>query len=258
MTLREKGEPALRRAGHALAHELTRSDRDLRLDHVVRAPERIAKRIQEDEYPFALVLLQRQPGERHRRQRDERQAAEGLSRSPAPISRTTSTGTSKRAVPRSGCLMISTAGTATIGRVRINVMRPTGCAHRDVIAQTTMRTKQTLKSSDGWIDIGPSTIQRRAPDTVRPEQEHGGQAGQAQQVQGRRGANEPLIVEARQQDHEDEADREPEELADDDGAAHAAHVKARECHRAHPDQCEGDHQQHPVHVHDQAPVDPDH
>jgi len=61
-----------------------------------------------------------------------------------------------------------------------------------------MSTKQILKSSEGWIDIGPKTIHRRAPDTVRAQQEHGGQPGQAQEVQGRRGADEPPVVEARQ------------------------------------------------------------
>src|SRR4029450_834508 len=63
VTLREERQPALRRAGHALAQELGRSNRDLGVDHVVRAPEWIAKRAQEDENPFSLVFLERQPGE---------------------------------------------------------------------------------------------------------------------------------------------------------------------------------------------------
>ena len=46
VTLREKGQPALGGAGHSLAQELTRSDRDLRLDHVVGAPQRVAHGIQ--------------------------------------------------------------------------------------------------------------------------------------------------------------------------------------------------------------------
>src|SRR5256885_12629007 len=50
--------PALRRAGHALAQELTRANRDLRLDHVVRAPEGIAERVQEHQDAFALEVLQ--------------------------------------------------------------------------------------------------------------------------------------------------------------------------------------------------------
>ena len=56
----------------------------------------------------------------------------------------------------------------------------------------------------------------------------------------------------------EEADREPEELTDDDAAAGAAHVQARQRHRAHRDQSECDHQQRPVHVLQQAPVDPKH
>src|SRR5262249_9621189 len=76
--LPENGQPALRRAGHTLAQELARSNRDLRLDHVVRAPEGIAKRVQEDENPFSLVFLERQPSERHREQRREGEAPEEL------------------------------------------------------------------------------------------------------------------------------------------------------------------------------------
>ena len=71
-------------------------------------------------------------------------------------------------MPRSGCLMISTAGTATIGSEMMMVVRPTGCAQRDVTAQTAMSRKQSLNSSEGWTDSGPITIHRRAPDTVRP------------------------------------------------------------------------------------------
>jgi len=64
--------------------------------------------------------------------------------------------------------MISTIGPARIGSVRASVVLPTGWAQRDVIAHTTMSRKHTLKISEGWIDSGPNTTQRRAPDTVRP------------------------------------------------------------------------------------------
>src|SRR5581483_9376592 len=77
VTLREEREPALRGAGNALAQELSRTDRDLGLDDVVRAPERIAKRIQEHEYAFPLVLAQREePDDRQRGQPRQREAAE--------------------------------------------------------------------------------------------------------------------------------------------------------------------------------------
>jgi len=64
--------------------------------------------------------------------------------------------------------MISTTGTATSGSIMIRESFPTGCAQRDVSAQTIMSRKHTLKSSDGCTESGPKTTHRRAPDTVRP------------------------------------------------------------------------------------------
>src|SRR5207253_3183869 len=45
----------------ALAQELTRANRDLRLDHVVRAPEGIAERVQEHQDALPLVVPQHEP-----------------------------------------------------------------------------------------------------------------------------------------------------------------------------------------------------
>ncbi len=64
--------------------------------------------------------------------------------------------------------MISTTGTATIGSIMARVSLPTGCAQRDVSAQTIMSKKHILNSSDGCTESGPHTTHRRAPDTVRP------------------------------------------------------------------------------------------
>src|SRR5256885_17037230 len=72
--------PALRRAGHALAQELTRANRDLRLDHVVRAPEGIAERVQEHQDAFALVVLQHEPRQGQRRE----PGGEGAAQEPEP------------------------------------------------------------------------------------------------------------------------------------------------------------------------------
>src|SRR5207245_5883433 len=41
-------------------------------------------------------------------------------------------------------------------------------AQRDVSTHVAISTKQSLKTSEGCTDIGPSRIQRRAPETVRP------------------------------------------------------------------------------------------
>ena len=45
--------------------------------------------------------------------------------------------------------------------------------HREVRTHASMSTKTILNSSDGCTVKGPRRIQRRAPDTVRPEDEHG-------------------------------------------------------------------------------------
>src|SRR3970040_2075332 len=68
MALREKGEPSLRGAGDPLAQELSRTDRDLGLDHVVGAAQRISERIQKDEQSLALVVPQNEPGQRRPRE----------------------------------------------------------------------------------------------------------------------------------------------------------------------------------------------
>src|SRR5206468_5394892 len=65
MALREKGQPALCRAADALAQELTGTNGDLRLNHIVRRSERITERIEIHEKPVSLIWLQHEPGERH-------------------------------------------------------------------------------------------------------------------------------------------------------------------------------------------------
>ena len=72
------------------------------------------------------------------------------------------------------------------------------------------------------------------------------------------GANEPSGVEAGEKDHDEQADREPDELANDDATARPPYVEARERHRADHNQPERGHQQQPVDVLQQAPVDPKH
>ena len=65
-------------------------------------------------------------------------------------------------------MTISSAGTTSTGAVSASVILPTGCAQRDVSTHVAINTKQILKTSEGCTDIGPSRIQRRAPETVRP------------------------------------------------------------------------------------------
>jgi hypothetical protein len=78
MTLRQEGQTALRRASDALPEELTRTNRDLGLDDVVRAPERIAERIQVHEDALALVVLEDHPGNRQRPESSGDERAEEL------------------------------------------------------------------------------------------------------------------------------------------------------------------------------------
>ncbi len=63
---------------------------------------------------------------------------------------------------------MSTAGTMARGAAITSTVLPPGWAHRDVSSQTAMSTKQSLNSSDGCTDTGPTNSQRRAPETVRP------------------------------------------------------------------------------------------
>ena len=65
-------------------------------------------------------------------------------------------------------MTISATGTTSTGTVSASVVLPTGCAQRDVSTHVAISTKQSLKTSEGCTDIGPSRIQRRAPETVRP------------------------------------------------------------------------------------------
>src|SRR4029453_5675780 len=88
--------------------------------------------------------------------------------------------------------------------------------------------------------------------------EHGRQADEPEHVERRRGANEPSGVEAGEKYHDDQADREPDELSNDDAAPRPPHVEARERHRADHNQPERGHQKQPVDVLQQAPVDPKH
>jgi len=90
------------------------------------------------------------------------------------------------------------------------------------------------------------------------QQEDRGQADEAEEVQRRRGANEPAGIEAGQEDHDEEAEGEPDELAHDDAATRPADVEARERHRTDHDQPERGRQQQPVDVLQQAPIDPQH
>ena len=46
--------------------------------------------------------------------------------------------------------------------------RPNRSPRAEVSAQARVMMKISLKSSEGWTVNGPTWIQRRAPDTVRP------------------------------------------------------------------------------------------
>ena len=169
VTLREEGQPALRCAGHALAQELSRADRDLGLDHVVRAPEGIAKRVQEHENPFSLVFLQGEPRHRHRRQPDEAEPAQEPQRQAGGDQQGHQHGEQQQ-------------GGAEVGLLDDERRRHQGQRRRDqpawswrpagpsasVSSQTAISTKHSLNSSEGCTETGPTKIHRRAPDTVRP------------------------------------------------------------------------------------------
>ena len=69
---------------------------------------------------------------------------------------------------------------------------PTGCAQREVSAQATMRMKQSLKSSEGCTESGPTRIQRRAPETVRPSTKTATRRAEADRGR-RRGGSGPAV-----------------------------------------------------------------
>ena len=72
-------------------------------------------------------------------------------------------------MPRSGWRTTSTKGTATSAKIHPSVPRELGVAsRRHVRAHARVRMKISLKSSEGWKVSGPTCIQRRAPDTMRP------------------------------------------------------------------------------------------
>ena len=80
-----------------------------------------------------------------------------------------STGTSTSAVPRSGCLTTRKNGTPRSTKVPTRAARRESLAReREVSAQARVMMKISLKSSDGCTVKGPTWIQRRAPETVRP------------------------------------------------------------------------------------------
>src|SRR5467141_2215072 len=159
-------------------------------------------------------------------------------RIPAPTRRAVSTGKSSSAVPRSGCLTISSAGTTSTGAVSASVILPTGCAQRDVSTHVAISTKQILKTSEGCTDIGPIRIQRRAPETERPQ------------------TDQAPVIDRSHHDEGTEAHGEPGKLAEGDVAAGAPDVQAGQRGRAQDHEAAHGAQQRPVHVLQQPPVDP--
>src|SRR3989304_1991683 len=61
VSLRQEGEAALGAPEEPLAHELAGSNRDLRLNDVPRAAERIPERIEVDQEPLTLIVAQEEP-----------------------------------------------------------------------------------------------------------------------------------------------------------------------------------------------------
>src|SRR5215831_68140 len=258
VTLREKGQPALRRAGHALAQELARSNRDFGLDHVVRAPERIAKRVQEDEDPFSLVFLERKPPQRQRRQRHEGQAPEELE---------AHAGSDQENHQHRN----EQEGGAEVGLLDDQHDRDRhdrkhhGQGELAYRLRPAGRQRPDHYDQEAYLEELGRLHGERAPHDPPPgtrhgasQNEDGSQTGEPQEINGRRRANEPAGIEAGQEDHDDEAEGEPDQLPHDDAAAGPPDVQARERHRADHNQPERGHQQEPVHVLQQAPVNPQH
>ena len=152
-------------------------------------------------------------------------------RTPAPTRRAISTGTSTSAVPRSGCLTISTTGTARTANVMSSAVLPTGCAQRRGQRPDQHQHEAELEELGRLHGERADGIQRRAPDTVRPSMKTAGAAPSADQVERGRRPHEPPVVDAGHDEHGDEADAEPDELAHGDAAARP--TDASDQQRAH-------------------------
>ena len=258
MALRKEGQPALRRAGHALAQELSRAYGDLGLDHVVGAPERVAQRIQEDENPVPLIVLQREPRQGSRRESHEDESSQDPQPHPGRDEQGDQHGEQQQRGAEVGLL------DDEHGRHQGQRGRRQQYGLADRLRPPRRQEPHHHQHEAELEELGglhrDGADQQPAPGARHraPQQEDGHQHAEAGQVEQRRDAHQPAIVDAGHDQQRDEAEPEPEDLAERDTTAGPAHVEGGQRGGAERDEGEGGAQQGPVHVLEQTTIDPYH
>src|SRR6266511_200284 len=259
MALREKSQPALRRAADALAQELSGTNGDLRLNHIVRRSERIAERIEVYEEPVPLVRLQHEPAERHESNPDRHQSTQDAQAHADAKQH----GSQHGQQDQRG----SEVGLANHERERnpdededpdegspgslLGLPAP-GQRPREGQDEDDLEELGWLESERPEVDPAPS------PRDRAPEHEHGREQAKAEEVQGRRGPDEAPVVERHDPEERHHADAYPHELAPGEPGGAAPEPDARQAQDAKQDDRERGAQQRPVHVTQEPAVHPQH
>ena len=87
---------------------------------------------------------------------------------PPSTSMVSDTTPSTATVPRSGCARIATAGTAVSMSGKKSSRSPSRAPGVREKCRASTSTRASFMNSDGWIDAGPTRIQRREPPPIRP------------------------------------------------------------------------------------------
>ena len=255
MTLRKEGEPALCGAGHALAQELSRADRDLGLDHVVRSPEGIAERVQEHEDPVPLIVLQREP---HRGGRGEPGEDES-SQDPQPHPGRDEQGDQDGKQQEGG----AEVGLLDDQRRRHDGQRGRHDEHGLVHRLRPARRQQPHDHQDEaeLEELGGLHRERAHHEPAAgarhraAESEHRDEHAEADQVEQRRRPHQPAIVDAGDDRQRDDAEAEPGDLPEGDAAARPADVERGQRGGAERDETHGGAEQRPVDVLQEPAID---